>query len=158
MRQTKVKVCLAWEQAGGTTKVVYTHVYFICFHKKWPQWSNESRSGGAAAGKWSPRGRTRGWTASGYVFRKGKTKSHRWYSSCSFLNLGTRWGEWSASRPGRALPPGKEPPVPTVQEAGWAPEPVWKQRLKRILCLCRESNPGFPVRSHTIHWSRSLFS
>jgi hypothetical protein len=31
------------------------------------------------------------------------------------LNLGTRWGdggEWSASRPGRALPPGKEPPVP----------------------------------------------
>jgi hypothetical protein len=25
-----------------------------------------------------------------------------------------------------ALPPGKEPPVPTGQEAGWAPEPVWK--------------------------------
>jgi len=33
-------------------------------------------------------------------------------------------GEWSASRPGRALPPGKGPPVPIVQEAGWAPEPV----------------------------------
>jgi hypothetical protein len=29
-------------------------------------------------------------------------------------------GEWSASRPGRALPPGKEPPVPT---AGWAGGP-----------------------------------
>jgi hypothetical protein len=45
------------------------------------------------------------------------------------LNLGTRWGEWSASRPGRALPPGKGPPVPIGQETGWAPEPVWKQRL-----------------------------
>jgi hypothetical protein len=39
-------------------------------------------------------------------------------------------GEWSASRPGRALPPGKGPSVPTVQEAGWAPEPVWTQRLE----------------------------
>jgi hypothetical protein len=34
------------------------------------------------------------------------------------------------SRPGRALPPGKGPPVPIVQEAGWAPEPVWRQRLE----------------------------
>jgi hypothetical protein len=39
-------------------------------------------------------------------------------------DLGTTWGEWSASRPGRALPPGKGPPVPIVQDAGWAPEPV----------------------------------
>jgi hypothetical protein len=45
-------------------------------------------------------------------------------------DLGTRWGEWSASRPGRALPPGKGPPVPIVQEARWAPEPVWSQRLE----------------------------
>jgi hypothetical protein len=28
------------------------------------------------------------------------------------------------------LPPGKERPVPIVQEAGWAPEPVWMQRLQ----------------------------
>jgi hypothetical protein len=41
-------------------------------------------------------------------------------------------GEWSASRPGRALPPGKGPPVPTIQEAGWAPEPVWTQRLYNV--------------------------
>jgi hypothetical protein len=33
-------------------------------------------------------------------------------------------GEWSASRPGRALAPEKGPYVPIVQEAGWAPEPV----------------------------------
>jgi hypothetical protein len=40
------------------------------------------------------------------------------------------WGEWSVSRPGRDLVPGKEPPVPIVQQAGWAPEPVWSQSLE----------------------------
>jgi hypothetical protein len=33
-------------------------------------------------------------------------------------------GEWSAARPGRTLPPGKDP-VPIVQEAGWAAGQVW---------------------------------
>jgi hypothetical protein len=55
----------------------------------------------------------------------------RRYSSYSFLTSALDGGEWSASRPGRALPPGKGPPVPTVQEAGWAPEPVWAQRLEQ---------------------------
>jgi len=32
-------------------------------------------------------------------------------------------GEWSAARPGRSLPPGKDP-VPIVKEGGWAPGPV----------------------------------
>jgi hypothetical protein len=36
----------------------------------------------------------------------------------------------SASRPGRALPPGKELPVATVQVAGRAPEAVWTKRLE----------------------------
>jgi hypothetical protein len=36
-----------------------------------------------------------------------------------FLNPTLEGGEWSASRPGRALPPGKEPPVP---EEGTAEE------------------------------------
>jgi hypothetical protein len=54
----------------------------------------------------------------------------RRYSSYSFLTSALERGEWSASRPGRALPPGKEPPVPIVQEAWWAPEPVWTQRLE----------------------------
>jgi hypothetical protein len=53
----------------------------------------------------------------------------RRYSSYSFLTSALEGGEWSASGPGRPLPPGKEPPVPTVQEAGWAPQPVWTQRL-----------------------------
>jgi hypothetical protein len=29
-----------------------------------------------------------------------------------------------------ALCAGERTPVPTVQEAGWAPEPVWTQRLE----------------------------
>ena len=33
-------------------------------------------------------------------------------------------GEWSAARPGRNLLPGKDL-VPILQEAGWAPGPVW---------------------------------
>jgi hypothetical protein len=54
----------------------------------------------------------------------------RRYSSYSYSTSALDGGEWSASRPGRALPPGKGPPVPIVQEAGWAPEPVWTQRLE----------------------------
>jgi hypothetical protein len=61
------------------------------------------------------------------------------------LDLGTRWGEWSASRPGRSLPPGKWPPVPIVQEAGWAPEVRGK-----ILCPRRGSNPDRPVVQHVV--------
>jgi hypothetical protein len=52
------------------------------------------------------------------------------YSVYSYLTSALDSGEWSASHPGRDLPPGKEPPVPIGQEAGWAPEPVWTQRLE----------------------------
>jgi hypothetical protein len=46
------------------------------------------------------------------------------YSSYSFTASALDGGEWSASLHGHALAPGKGPPVPIVQEAGWAPEPV----------------------------------
>jgi hypothetical protein len=52
------------------------------------------------------------------------------YSSYSYLTSALDGDEWSASRPGRVLPPGKESPVPIGQEAGWAPQPVWAQRLE----------------------------
>jgi hypothetical protein len=42
----------------------------------------------------------------------------RRYSSYSFLTSALDGGEWSPSHLGRALPPGKGPPVPIVQEAG----------------------------------------
>jgi hypothetical protein len=58
-------------------------------------------------------------------------KGERNYSSYSFLAPALDGGEWSASRPCRSLPPGKGPPVPIVQEAGWAPEPVWTQRSQK---------------------------
>jgi hypothetical protein len=70
-------------------------------------------------------------------------------------------GEWSASRRGRALPPGKGPPVPIVQEAVWAPEPVWTQRLEdKSLRLCRGSNLDHPVvqsvARHYTAWATKL--
>jgi hypothetical protein len=60
----------------------------------------------------------------------GGAWGERRYSSYSFTTSALDGGEWSASRPGRALPPGKGPPVPIVQAAGWAPEPVWTQRIE----------------------------
>jgi len=52
-------------------------------------------------------------------------------------------GEWSAARPGRTLPPGKDP-VPILQEAGWAPGPVWTGGKSRPH---RDSIPDRPARS-----------
>jgi hypothetical protein len=46
------------------------------------------------------------------------------YSSYSFTTSALDGGEWPR------FAPGKGPPVPIVQEAGWAPEPVWTQRLE----------------------------
>ena len=41
-----------------------------------------------------------------------------------FHDHSARMGEGSASRPGRSFSP-RENPLPIVQEAGWAPGPVW---------------------------------
>jgi hypothetical protein len=90
-----------------------------------------------------------------------KVQGERRYSSYSFTTSALAGGEWSASRPGRALPPGKGPPVPTVQEAGWAPEPVWTQRLEeKSFRLCRGSNLDRPVvqpvARHYTDWATRL--
>jgi len=52
-------------------------------------------------------------------------------------------GEWSAARPGRTLPLGKDL-VPILQEAGWAPGPVWTGGKSRPH---RDSIPDRPARS-----------
>ena len=52
-------------------------------------------------------------------------------------------GEWSAARPGRTLPPGKDP-VPILQEAGWAPRPFCSGENSRPN---RDSIPDSPARS-----------
>ena len=56
-------------------------------------------------------------------------------------------GEWSAARPGRTLPPGKDP-VPILQEAGWAPWPVWTGGKSRPH---RDSIPDSPARSQSLY-------
>jgi hypothetical protein len=77
------------------------------------------------------------------------------YSSYSLLSSALEGAEWSASRPGRALPPGKEPPVPIVQEAGWAPEPVWTQRLEgKSSASVGDRTPAVqPVVRHYTDWA-----
>jgi hypothetical protein len=78
---------------------------------------------------------------------------------CSSYSLSTSvldGGECSASRPGRALAPGKGALVSIVlvQEAGWAAEPVWTQKLeKKIISLLpgvEPRSPGRPARSQTL--------
>jgi hypothetical protein len=83
------------------------------------------------------------------------------HSSYSFSTSALDGGEWSASGPSRALPPGKGPPVPIVQEAGWAPEPVWTQRIEeKSFCPCRGSNLDRsvvqPVARHYTAWATRL--
>jgi hypothetical protein len=61
-------------------------------------------------------------------------------NSYSFMTPALDVGEWSVSRPGHALPLGKGSLVPTAQDTGWAPDPVWTQEVRRkILFLCQGS-------------------
>ena len=55
-------------------------------------------------------------------------------------------GEWSAARPGH-FTHGKDP-VPIVQEARWAPEPVWTGGKSR---RHRDSIPDRPARSQSLY-------
>jgi hypothetical protein len=49
--------------------------------------------------------------------------------------------------PPAALPPEKEPRVPSGQETEWTPEPFWTRwRRGNNPCLCRESKPLHPAR------------
>jgi len=56
-------------------------------------------------------------------------------------------GEWLAARPGRTLPPGKDP-LPILQEAEWAPGPVWTSGKPRPH---RDSIPDSPARSQSLY-------
>jgi len=57
-------------------------------------------------------------------------------------------GEGSASRLCRSLPPGKDP-VPIVQEAGWAPGPVWTGAENLVHTVIR--SPDCPARSQSLY-------
>jgi hypothetical protein len=62
------------------------------------------------------------------------------------MTVSLEGGEWSAARPAR-LYPGKDP-IPIVQEAGWAPGPVWTGR-KSLPHL--DSIPDRPARSQSLY-------
>jgi hypothetical protein len=56
--------------------------------------------------------------------------------------------------PGRALPPGKGPPVPIAQEAGWASGDLATEVRAKILPLVpgvEPRSPGRPVLSQTLY-------
>jgi hypothetical protein len=85
-----------------------------------------------------------------FHYRAAGAKGERRYSSYSFFTLSLEGGEWSASRPGRALPPGKG----THWMGGWVGLRAGLDTEARgiILCPCRGSNPGRPVCSRTLYW------
>jgi hypothetical protein len=76
-----------------------------------------------------------------------EAQGERKYSSYSFITSALDGGEWSASRPGRPLPPGKGPPVPLEEKS---------------FCLCRESNLDRPVvqsvARHYTAWATRLLA
>jgi hypothetical protein len=58
-----------------------------------------------------------------------------------------------------ALCPRGKAPVPTVQEAGWASDLVWTQRLEdKSFLLCRGSNLDRPIREQTLYLLSYLVS
>jgi hypothetical protein len=83
----------------------------------------------------------------------GGAWGERRYSSCSFSTSALDGGEWSATRPSRALPPGKGPPVPIGHEGWVGPRAGLDTEARRkILCLCRGSNRDRPTRSQTLYY------
>ena len=59
------------------------------------------------------------------------------------MTVALEGGEWSAARPGRTLDP-----VPILQEAGWAPGPVWTGEKSRPH---RDSIPDRPTCSQLLY-------
>jgi hypothetical protein len=81
----------------------------------------------------------------------------RRYSSYSFTTSVLDGGEWSASRPGRALPPGKGPRYPLDRRLGGPQSRSGHRGYRKILCPRPGSNLDRPVvqsvvRHHT-YWA-----
>jgi hypothetical protein len=77
--------------------------------------------------------------------RHGGSCGERRYSSYSFLTSALDGGEWSASRPGRALPHGKDPRYPLYTRLVYLRTGLDTEVRGKILCPCRGSNPDSPV-------------
>ena len=57
------------------------------------------------------------------------------------------WGGWSTPRPGRFT--ARKDTVPIVQEAGWAPGPIWTGAENLAPTGIR--SPNFPARSESLY-------
>jgi hypothetical protein len=72
------------------------------------------------------------------------------------LDLGTRWGGWSATRPGRTLAPGKGTPGTHCTRSWVGPRAgldteVWGKILSPLLGI-EPWSPGHPDCSQTLYW------
>ena len=68
-----------------------------------------------------------------------------------FLDHITRRGEGVSVTPRPLFTPGKDP-VPIVQEAGWAPGPVWTGAENLVPTGIR--SPDHPARGQSLYWLR----
>jgi hypothetical protein len=87
--------------------------------------------------------------------RHGGALGERRYSSHSLLTSALDGGEWSASRPGRALPRGKDPRYPLDRRLdGPQSRSGHRGYRKNPLPLpgIEPQSPGRPVRSQTLYW------
>jgi hypothetical protein len=85
----------------------------------------------------------------------GGAWGERIYSFYSFLTLALDGGEWSASRPGRALSRGKDPRYPLYRsQDGPQSRSGHRGYRKNPLPLpgIEPRSPGRPVRSQTLNW------
>jgi hypothetical protein len=96
-------------------------------------------------------------TSWSYILIKYNSSPHegtwvdRRYGSYSFSTSVLHGDERSASRPSRALAPGKGPPVPIVQEAGWAPDTEATGKILSTLPGIEPRSPGRPARIQTLY-------
>jgi hypothetical protein len=67
------------------------------------------------------------------------------YRTCSFTTSALDGGEWSGSRSGRALPPGKDHRYHWTGGSVGSRAGLDREARGKILCLCRRSNPDRSV-------------
>jgi hypothetical protein len=93
--------------------------------------------------------------SSGTLHAMETLEGKSYYSSYSFTTSALDGSEWPASRFGRSLPPGKGPPVPIGQEAGWGPtaglDAHARVQILSPLPEIESRSPGRPVHSQTLY-------
>jgi hypothetical protein len=86
----------------------------------------------------------------------GGARRERRYSSYSFMTLALDGSEWSASHPGRALPPRERTPWYLLDRRLGGPQSWSGHRGYRKnpvpLQGTEPGSPGRPVHSQTLHW------